>query len=55
MRQLSVDVAVIMSAEEYERSRGAKVDELDRRCGRGSEQAAARGLTDEILAFLLPD
>jgi len=44
-----------MSAEEYERIRGANIDELDRLCERISKQATARGLTDEILADLLKD
>jgi len=55
IRRQNRDVAVIMSAEEYERIRGANIDELDRLCERVSKQAAARGLTDEILADLLKD
>lgn len=53
VRRQNRDVAVIMSAEEYDRIRGAHVDELDRLCERVSKQAAERGLTDEILAELL--
>lgn len=49
------DVAVILSKEEYEKIRGANVAELDRLCDRVSEQAAARGMTDEILADLVRD
>jgi prevent-host-death family protein len=55
IRRQKRDVAVIVSAEEYDRIRGNKVDDLDRLCQRVSEQAAARGLTDEILADLLKD
>jgi prevent-host-death family protein len=55
IRRQNRDVAVIMSAEEYDRIRGANIDELDRLCERVSKQAAARGLTDEILADLLKD
>lgn len=55
IRRQNRDVAVIVSAEEYERVRGAQVEELDRLCERVSEQAAARGLTDEILTDLLKD
>lgn len=55
IRRQKRDVAVIVSAEEYDRIRGNKVDELDRLCQRVSEQAAARGLTDEILTDLLKD
>lgn len=53
IRRQNRDVAVIMSAEEYHRMRGANVEELDRLCERVSRQAAERGLTDEILADLL--
>jgi prevent-host-death family protein len=55
IRRHDRDVAVIMSAEEYERIRGANVEELDRLCERVSQQAAERGLTDEILTDLLKD
>jgi prevent-host-death family protein len=55
IRRQNRDVAVIVSAEEYERVRGAQVDELDRLCERVSKEAAARGLSDDILADLLKD
>lgn len=55
IRRQNRDVAVIISAEEYERIRGANVAELDRLCEQVSEQAAARGMTDEVLADLLKD
>jgi antitoxin Phd len=55
IRRQNRDVAVIMSAEEYDRIRGVSNDELDRLCERVSKQAAERGLTDEILAALLKD
>ena len=55
IRRHDRDVAVIMSAEEYDRIRGVANDELDRLCERVSKQAAARGLTDKILADLLKD
>jgi prevent-host-death family protein len=55
IRRQNRDVAVIMSAEAYERIRGGNIEELDRLCERVSKQAAARGLTDEILAGLLKD
>ncbi len=55
IRRQKRDVAVILSAEEYDRIRGANVEELDRLCERVSKQAAERGLTDEILAQLLKD
>ena len=55
IRRQKRDVAVILSAEEYDRIRGANIEELDRLCERVSKQAAERGLTDEILAELLKD
>ena len=55
IRRQNRDVAVVMSAEEYDRIRGANLDELDRLCERVSKQAAARGLTDKVLADLLKD
>lgn len=53
IRRQKRDIAVILSAEEYDRMRGANVEELDRLCERVSKQAAERGLTDKILAKLL--
>lgn len=55
IRRQNRDVAVIMSTEEYERMRGANNDEFERFCDRVSEQAKARGLTEEILANILKD
>ena len=55
IRRQNRDVAVIMSAEEYDRIRGVANDELDRLCQRVSKQAAERGLTDRSLADLLKD
>lgn len=55
IRRQNRDVAVVMSAEEYDRIRGVANDELDRLCERVSRQAAERGLTEKILANLLKD
>lgn len=55
IRRQNRNVAVVMSAEQFDRMRGVANDELDRLCERVSKQAAKRGLTDEILADLLKD
>ncbi len=55
IRRQNRDVAVIMSAEEYERIRGVNIDEFEKFCDRVGAQAVARGLTDEILADILKD
>ena len=53
IRRHDRDVAVILSAREYERLRAINVSEFDRFCDRIGERAAERGLTDEKLADLL--
>jgi antitoxin Phd len=55
IRRQNRDVAVIMSAEEYERLRGINNDEFERFCDRVGAKAVARGLTEEILADILKD
>jgi prevent-host-death family protein len=55
IRRQNRDVAVIISAEEYERIRRGKIDEFDKFCDRVGDQAVKRGMTEDILADILKD
>jgi antitoxin Phd len=55
IRRHARDVAVILSAQEYDRLRALNADEFQRFCDRVAEQAAARGLTEEKLSEILAD
>lgn len=55
IRRQNRDVAVIISAEEYERFRKKKIDEFQKFCDRVGAEAARRGMTEEILADILKD
>jgi prevent-host-death family protein len=55
IRRQKRDVAVIMSAEEYERLRDLNAAEFQRFCDRMAEQAKARGLTEASVKKLLRD
>ena len=55
IRRQKRDVAVILSAEEYDRLRAFNVAEFDRFCDLVAGKAAARGLTASKLQQILHD
>jgi prevent-host-death family protein len=55
IRRQKRDVAVVLSAEAYDRLRDLSSQEFQRFCDRVSSQAAARGMTEDVLNELLED
>jgi prevent-host-death family protein len=55
IRRHQRDVAVLVSAEEYERMNRDRWREFNRLSAIASEQAKANGLTEEILAEILAE
>jgi prevent-host-death family protein len=55
IRRHQRDVAVLLSAEEYERMNRDRWREFNRLSAIASEQAKANGLTEEILAEILAE
>jgi len=55
IRRHDRDVAVLLSAQEYERLRDLNAAEFQRFCDRIASQAAERGMNAEVLNRLLAD
>jgi prevent-host-death family protein len=55
IRRQNRDIAVVLSAREYDRLRAINVEELERFCDRIGQRAAANGLTEEKLAEILAE
>jgi len=55
IRRHDRDVAVLLSAQEYERLRDLNAAEFQRFCDRITSQAAERGMNAEVLNRLLAD
>jgi antitoxin YefM len=53
IRKQNRDVAVMISMRDYERLRRINIEEFQRFCKKVSEEAAAKGLTEEILNEIL--
>ena len=55
IRKQERDVAVLLSQQEYDRIYGLNLNEFHEACQRLSDEARARGLTEEKLADILAD
>jgi prevent-host-death family protein len=55
IRRQNRDIAVVLSAREYDRLRAINVDEFERFCDRIGQPAVANGLTEEKLAEILAE
>jgi len=53
IRKQNRDVAVMISMRDYERLRRINIEEFQRFCEKVSKEAAAKGLTEEILNEIL--
>jgi prevent-host-death family protein len=55
IRRHERDVAVLLSIDQYERMRGARIQEFQRFCDRVAEEAKARGMNETVLEEILRD
>jgi prevent-host-death family protein len=55
IRRHDRDVAVLVSADEYERLRRNRWDEFNRLASIAAEQAKSRGITESVLDNILAD
>jgi prevent-host-death family protein len=55
IRRQNRDIAVVLSARDYDRLRAINVDEFERFCDRIGQRAIANGLSEEKLAEILAE
>lgn len=55
IRRHDRDVAVLLSADEYEQIRGARTAKFQRFCDLVAEEAKARGMNEAVLEEILRD
>ncbi len=55
IRRQKRDVAVVISAQEYQRLRSLNIGDFQRFCDRIGQCAAARGMTEDKLASILAE
>lgn len=55
IRRHERDVAVLLSADEYEQMRGARITKFQRFCDRVAEEAKVRGMNEAVLEEILRD
>jgi prevent-host-death family protein len=55
IRRQNRDIAVVLSAREYDRLRAINVEEFEHFCDRIGQRATANGLTEEKLAEILAE
>jgi len=55
IRRHDRDVAVLLSVDQFERMRGARIQEFQRFCDRVAKEAKDRGMNEAVLEEILRD
>jgi prevent-host-death family protein len=55
IRRQNRDIAVVLSAKEFDRLRGINIEEFEALCDRVGSSAAAKGLTEDKLGEILEE